>query len=721
MRIKQVFLVTCLSLMPVTWHHIPVLRLLLPLLFGVCFAMYFPVDIQKTLGAGIITCCALVFISRSKTITQQIKWQWVFGAVLHISLFMFGNVLLMLHIPVQQSDYFMHDADSSSVFLCRLTMPPTAGERSIRLDVAVQERYDHNRIQNVSGKSIIYLRKDSTQSMQLSYGDLVYVSNIFQEPDPPKNPHAFDFAKYLKQQKVYHIAFASPADLMRTDINDAKWQWQTIYGARTYFHNILSVYFKDEHIKSIGEAMVIGSRTDIDDHMRQAYANTGTMHILAVSGLHVGILFAVIAFLLRPVSWLHKNKYGRIVMCLLLLVIIWWYACLAGLSASVNRSAVMFSFLSLGKLWERESNTFNVLFASMFVLILSDPFCITQAGFQLSYLAVGGILFFQPFFMRLYRPRLRVFRYVYELLTVSISAQLATLPVSLLYFHQFPNYFLLSNLLAIPVSFVVLIAGLTLFAFGGISLIAPYIAAVFGWSMQLMNGSILAVDALPYSVTDNMYFSVSTLIFAYAAIFVFGGWLALRKSQWAIATLIFLLFLLLDIQVHHIRQDSAKRMVIYTTKQNPMMSYQSHRETILLADTLPIIYTDEYRFSVRSDLIAHGGAPDREISLLDTLGTYGDGWAVHFPWVALGEELLFVLHPDALPLLPELAPEVDYLYIIGNPFLNLADLRQRFPNAVLVPDNSCSYRRKQYYASAGAKIGFSVYTFDHSGAFIIEN
>lgn len=707
--------------MPLTWHHIPVLRLLLPLLLGVCSALYAPLTISLALGLIFGSCIVYVIVSKTKRVALAYHGQWIFGVLLHIPIWAFGHVLIILHNPVNQRQYFMHHADSTTVFQCRLTAPPVEGDKSIRLDVQMQWQLQETTASAVRGSSIIYVRKDSTLPCTLQYGDVLLVRSIFQQPDPPKNPGAFNFSRYLQQQGIHHIAFATQADFIVTGQQDAKWQWTYIFAARNYFHAVLDRYFQEDDIKTVGEAMVIGSKTRIDAEMKQAYANTGTMHILAVSGLHVGILYAVIVFLLRPVTWLHKNKHGRIVLCLLLLVIIWWYACLAGLSASVNRSAVMFSFLSLGKLWERESNTFNVLFASMLVLLVADPYCITQAGFQLSYLAVGGILFFQPFFMRAYRPKWRITKYVYELLTVSIAAQFATLPVTLFYFHQFPNYFLLSNLLAIPISFVVLIAGLALFAFGNVTAIAPLIAKFFGWSMTLMNGSIVAVDKLPHAVTDAVYFSIWSLCFAYAFIFVFGGWLVLRSSRWAIGALFLWLCVLAERQFHFITEWQSSRMVIYSTKDHPLISYQSGAETILLSDTLQAIKLSDFHYTARADLIAHGGTPDRQLSLLDSTGAHGEDWALHFPWAILGEKVLYILHPTSLTRLPVSAPEVDYLYILGDPFLNLSDLKHRFPNATLVPDNTGNYRRKRFYISAGAKNGFSVYTLDHSGALIIEN
>lgn len=696
------------------------LRLLLPILAGVLLGMYIQVSLLLCMCVALSACLVYVYASKRKSISNTYSLQWIYGACLQLMSCMAGCGLVTAHNPVNDPAYFMHGATAEDLFMCRVQSVPQTGLNSIRLDVEVIARINAHSSIPVNGRSFVYVRRDSINTFDAVYGDVFYLPNVFDVPDPPKNPGAFDFGKYLRQQGIHHIAFVSADALISSKVNDAQYQWQFIFAARNYFHDLLEQYIADADIRAVGEAMVIGSRTDISDDIRQAYANTGTMHILAVSGLHVGILYAVLAFLLTPVRWLHHTQNGRMLMCAILLLIIWWYACLAGLSASVNRSAVMFSFLSLGKLWERESNTFNTLFASMLVLIIFDPFCITQVGFQLSYLAVGGIIFFQPYFQKVLRPKKWLWRNIYAMCSVSIAAQLATLPLTLYYFHQFPNYFLLSNLLAIPVSFVVLVLGLVFFAFGGIGLLAPLIAWVFDLSLQIMNGVVLAVDRLPFAVSNNILLTGVGMGCLYACLFFIGWSLATLRIRLAIIALWMLVCFGVYQVAYPLKEARARQLVIYSTKEHPLMSYHRDGESTLFSNVPSLHGSVDLTNVLVPALVSHGGVPATVVDLMDTATLRGSGWAVRYPWCLVGEEQIFLLDSTSVHQLPKSSPQTTKLWIRGNPWLDLPDLRKRFPEALLLLDNSSSYKRRRYYASAGKKAGFDVHSLPDSGALVLR-
>lgn len=704
--------------MPLTWHHIPVLRLLLPFMAGVLWGMYTDDHIMPATIA--MCCCAVVFAYAAwyPPWFKRFDLQWIYGIGLQLLGVLAGYIVVYEQTPVHADTYFMHDADSVSVFVCRITKPPVQTEKSIRLEVDVQWQMRGTEMRSVTGSSIFYIRRDSSHAINWQYGDAFIVHNIFKTPEPTENPGAFDYARYLRRQGIYHIALVLSDEVQTTGNNSARWQWKGIFRARDYFHAVLHRYVRDPDALTVGEALVIGTRTDISEEIRNAYAHTGTMHILAVSGLHVGILFAVLEFLLRPVGWFNRSPSGKVIKCLLLLAVIWWYACLAGLSPSVNRSAVMFSFLSLGKLLERQNNTFNVLFASMLVLMLGDPWCITDAGFQLSYLAVGGIVFFQPMFQKIYRPRNVFIRYVWTMITVSIAAQLATVPVTMYYFHQFPNYFLLSNLLAIPISFIVLVAGLVLFAVGGLVWIAPVVAKVFEWSLICLNGSVVAVDGLPWAITDNIHLTLAQMFLLYALLMSIGAAMALRDIFWLRAGLGVMLIMACLSAVLSWRSREETRLVLYAVPGQEVFSLHIGGCLTIFADS-PISDTGrQYLRQVKPDLIAHGGAPVRLVLLQDTVKQVEPGWGLAFPWLIAGGEVVFLLDSTSVHQLPESAPQATFLYILGNPYLNLPDLRQRFPAARLIIGNTSVWKRRSYYRRAGKQVGFEVHDLQTQHAWV---
>lgn len=705
--------------MPGNWHHIPFVRYLIPLITGVLIALHwdqphawcYPLFFAITLAYFL-----LGFFTGWKV---HFRWQILFGVALQCMLIVGGLALTQYKTTYWRSDYFMQGADSNSVFTCRLIKPPTIGARSIKLEMQVEGRWDDGDYIATTGNTIIYMRKDSDSIELPHYGDIMLMGNIFTMQSPPKNPGAFDFAKYLKSIGIAHIAWCEQDALMPTETRAEKWWWKWIFAAREMFHRAVMRDVKDVNAQTVGEALVIGTKTDIDPEVQQAYANTGTLHVLAVSGLHVGILFAVLEFILSPIPWFKKSNKGKVTKYIIVLILIWWYACLSGSSASVNRSAVMFSCLATGKLFDRQNNTFNILFVSMFILIIDDPACITQVGFQLSYLAVGGIVFFQPYLQKLWRPKQFVIKHIWTLSTVSVAAQLATSPISLFYFHQFPNYFLLSNLVAIPVSFIVLVLGLLFFVVNAIPMLGAATGMALDFSLRLLNGSVVAIDKLPGAVVDDIYISPEQLGLMYLAVFSLGAALFSRQGRYLIYTMVLFLGVMVSGWVDGMRRSETQRLVCYSVKGHDMVLLQSGGASLLLSDTLVTPESAIWKQDLRNDVLGKGDMPDFALFSLQEPPEGENGWLYRYPWAMVGNSVLFVLDPTSVHQLPISAPEADILYILGEPYLNLQDLQQRFPNATVVIGGNAGWKRHGYYLRTCRKLGIPVWSLRNDGALVL--
>jgi competence protein ComEC len=242
--------------------------------------------------------------------------------------------------------------------------------------------------------------------------------------------------------------------------------FSTIYKMREYFLSILSTYVRDRNQFAVASAIMLGYNDYMNGDITRAYASSGALHVLSVSGLHVGIMFFMLNVLLKFMD--NRGRKLEITKSVSIILFIWLYACLTGLSPSVLRSAMMFSLIQSGTLLKRHVNTFNIVFGSAVVLMLFNPFIVTEVGFRLSYLAVLGIIYLQPKIYSLWAFKNWFLDKAWMIVAVSLAAQIATFPLSLLYFHQFPNLFLISNLVVIPVSNLILFLGTGLFAVGTI-------------------------------------------------------------------------------------------------------------------------------------------------------------------------------------------------------------------------------------------------------------
>ena len=225
---------------------------------------------------------------------------------------------------------------------------------------------------------------------------------------------------------------------------------------------------------AVASALILGYKDDLGEELKHSYSSAGATHVLAVSGLHVGIIFLVLNFLLNI---LDKNDRFKISKAILLICFLWAYATITGLSPSVVRAATMFSFVTIGKSFGKSSSIYNTLCASAFVLLVYNPYLIMEVGFQLSYLAVVGIVYFQSIIYKWIYVKNKFLKYIWMITSVSIAAQLTTFPLGLLYLHQSPTYLFASNLFVIPGAMLIIGLGILLFITSWI----PLISGGIGW------------------------------------------------------------------------------------------------------------------------------------------------------------------------------------------------------------------------------------------------
>lgn len=682
------------------WNQIPLFRYLIPLIAGIILCLNF--QISQQWPVTIFYCLVIVYgtLQFIRKTSSSFSMQFLHGALLQLTILFAGITLVIQETPIYKSDYFINYSDSTSVFQCRITKPPEFTAKNIRLYAEVNNIVNNNKQSTVIGKTIIYLPLDTLNPLTINYGDELIIRNKFTTPSPPKNPHAFNYTTYLTNQKIYHIAFLKQNDFVFTGNNKSKKIWNFIFNIKANFIASLERNIKDEHALSVAQTLIIGQKSVLDEEVRQAYANTGTMHILAVSGLHVGILFVILEMLFKPFSFFtKKHSNGILIKTILILIIIWIYTCLSGLSASVNRSAVMFSFLAMGKAYEKQTNTFNILFLSMLILLIDDPYQITQVGFQLSYIAVGGIVFFQPIITKLWLPKHVILKYIWSMTSVSLAAQLATSPISFFYFHQFPNYFLLSNIVAIPVSFVVLVLGLAFFALGAIPFINTGIAFLLEWSLRIMNFAIIEIEKLPHSLTEGLFLQTPETILCYVALIYFGAFLMLKEKRYLLMGLVCSLIVTSFISTRKITNNLSSSITFYSIKKQSAILLKSGETAILLADSVEILETSEFQFQIKADFVAQGITTPLVKQFGSSIDTFNVGECqYHFPYLLFKDKVIFILTKQNRNLLPVDGERVNYVLLTGNPFIKVENLLKAFPNAVFVADNTNNWKSNRYWS-----------------------
>jgi competence protein ComEC len=347
---------------------------------------------------------------------------------------------------------------------------------------------------------LYFPKKDFRKPFQ--YGDVLLVRGSPSVVPPPTNPGEFDLQRYLHFRNIHYRHIVRKGYVQKIDSGAGNGFIAAAIAVRLWADRQLRTFVPGEREQSTASALVLGVTDGLDGDLLQAYASTGAMHVLAVSGLHVSIIYWIILLLGKP---LEKLKSGKVVLAAGSVVILWVYAFVTGWSPSVLRAVMMFTFVALARPWKQSTNIYNTMASSAFCLLVFDPFFLMSVGFQLSYIAVFGIVFLHPYLYRLWEPRHRAWDEVWKVTSVSIAAQIATFPISLFYFHQFPNYFLVANLLVIPASFVVLVTGLAILPLSVVPIVASATGFLLKWVIYLMNQVVIVIGALPYALISNIY------------------------------------------------------------------------------------------------------------------------------------------------------------------------------------------------------------------------
>lgn len=575
-------------------ENYPVVKLLIPYAIGILIAYSIDFGIQARPLLLIITSASFL-MTFSLTFVKSYRWRMVKTLMMFIAFILAGILLtnIRLHptLPIELME-------SNTDWVVRVAEEPTLRQRSVKIPAEVLY-VNHN--QDVKAKILLYL-KPSPDDAELHYGDLLFVHAKLSRIPPPYNPEAFDNQRYMQRRGIYYTGFVNKNAWERIGNkpeNRVKFLAQKTRNRLTNIY--ISVGMSGEEL-DILKAILLGDDDTLDPELKASYSSAGVSHILCVSGMHVGVIFMIINFLLKPLDLFRRS---RIFKTVLVMLVIWMYAHITGLAPSVTRSATMFTFVAVGQLLRRNTNVFHSLFASMFILLIVNPLLLFEVGFQLSYLAVAGIVLLQPKLSALYTCRTRIGNYFWELVTVSAAAQIGTFPISSYYFAKFPNYFLLSNLSVITLSFVIIITGLSLLPLSFVPLVTRYVSWGLTKEISIMNSIIRFIEHLPHSVTENIDYHVIQVIILYG----FIGCLCMllyrrsRKTFWTACSL-FTLFCV-SFAVRKVQLDKETGFLAYHIRKCSAIGFQSQGSMVLFSDSIRNEESDLYRYNIANYVRNH--------------------------------------------------------------------------------------------------------------------
>jgi competence protein ComEC len=429
----------------------------------------------------------------------------------------------------------------------------------------------------------LYLAPDSTIRIP-EIGDTIKFLAQFTPIRNAGNPKEFEYAKYLSNDRIYYSAYIKTGNYVTGNFSGKYWLKRIADRVQKLLTRRLVEYgFKGDEL-AVLSALTTGNRDLLTDDVVNNYAITGALHVLSVSGLHVGILYMLLGFLFG-----NRNNflYFRIIRLIVIFVLIWFYAFITGLSSPVLRSSLMFSLFLIGKSFNRNANNYNILAASAFLLLCLNPLELFKVGFQFSYLAVFGILFFQPKIEILFLFKNGILDRVWQLIAVSLAAQLATLPVSLYYFHQFPTYFLLTNLIVIPVTWLIMMLSVLFYVSLPLNFLAIAVAFILNLLLKILNYAIVIISHWPASTISNIRFGTMHLVGWSLIILLITVYLFYRRKLLILylSGILMMIMMIVDLINYH-KYSGIREIVVYNLRDVTAISLIDGHQHIFLTSGL---------------------------------------------------------------------------------------------------------------------------------------
>lgn len=553
----------------------PFLRFLLPLVIGIVLTHFISVPqilAQVFVFFGIF---GVVLFTLIEKLRKSYSLRPLFGVFVFAMCFGFGAI----RYNDTESEMYLPISKSKIVLTGKVLDKPIKKKNSIAITLSLQNIKTVDRWQKVSGRAMIYLQKDMKVE-ELEIGDLLLLKTGLQRVRNSGNPHEFDYASYLKNQHILYSAYADSLSWKKIGKNE---DFSLKVTASKWRDHLLTIYRKNgiqNESFDILAALTLGYKTGMDPEIKRAWADAGAMHVLAVSGLHVGIIYMIMSYMFR---FLSRFTYGRWIRGFFLLFTLWTYALLTGMSPSVMRSATMFSFIVIGEMLKRNGNIYNSLAISAFFLLLIDPFLLFTVGFQFSYLAVVSIVFFQPQFEKLIYIGNPIVKKLWQLTTVSLSAQIGTFPLAIYYFHQFPSYFLLSGYV------VIIMAGVLIYLSALLLILSPInsLSQILGWLLRNivegMNYLIVKIQGLPGSVLREISFSHYQFILTYFLLFSLVALISFKRRK-ALLVVVGILICFQLPNTMRIFQNPKKELLVFNSKGHSIVGFAEGEKGLFLID-----------------------------------------------------------------------------------------------------------------------------------------
>jgi len=552
----------------------PLTRITIGFVLGLLFAKFMVPRIEVVLiiiGFSLIPFFVLYFYAKSTVSTY-------FGITTYFLSFLLGISNAIVHTEYFQKTNYINNKNifekphNIYITLTEKLKKSTFNDRYI----ATVNRVDNK---EQTGKLIINISKDSLER-RMTIGTNLLINGILTKNKPPNNPNQFDYSKYLENKQIYAQVYANAEDIkIGSEIKKDIWYYSSLLRSRI-IKNLENNNFNKTELY-VAVALIMGQQQEISPEIIRDYQYAGAIHILSVSGLHIGFILLFLTFLLKPIPNTRRGSFIKLIIIISSLSL---FGIIAGLAPSVVRSITMFSFVAIGIHLRRSVNIYHTILVSVLIILLVEPSFLFDVGFQLSYIALFFIIWLQPLLASIWNPKTKFSEYLWDILTVSFAAQIGTLPLSIYYFHQFPALFFITNLIIIPMLSIIMVLGIVVMVLAALNSIPVFVSKILEWSIYLMNKIINLIASFEQFIIKDIPLHLYLLVCIYIVLFTAIIWFKKPNFNRLVCLLISIIILQLAFFTITWNTENEQELIIFNSNKSTLIAERNGNNVNVIAN-----------------------------------------------------------------------------------------------------------------------------------------
>lgn len=683
------------------WNKAPFTRLLFALIAGIILQWRLQISFY-ILFVFFVILFASVLLYFLVPVRVKYQFAYVNGITLNLLLLNAGALLVWLHDIRNDKKWIGNYSASNSYTVVTIEEPLVEKTNSFKALASIEGAYSENGFKSLKGEVIVYFKKDSSLN-QLHYGSQIIFKKPLQEIKNAGNPGGFDYKQYSLFQGITHQINLSQNEFEILPTEKQHWFHSFIFNCRKWVVSALQKFIRGEKEQGLAEALLIGYKDDLDKNLVQSYTNTGVVHIIAISGMHLALIYGLLLLLTKPL----RRKHLQLLRVVLILSGLWLFTLLAGAQASVVRSAVMFTCIAIGEALSKKTSIYNTLALSAFILLAFDPFWLWDVGFQLSYAAVISIVtFYRPIYNWFYFPN-KILDFIWKTMAISIAAQILTTPISLYHFHQFPVLFLLTNIVAVPLSSLILFGEIFLCTISFLPFIAIYVGKIVQLLIYWMNSYIEMIERVSFSLWNGFSISILQAILLSIAAVAICFWL-MDKRKWILWTVLGSLLSFTVLRSLSFNEAySQKKLIVYNVPKYTAIDLIDGRAYNFIGDSM-LLYDDFIRnFHIQPSRVLYRMNPNQVLPI----NCRDFEFCKKHIAIIDSTQYFTPVHPKQ---------KIDVLILSRNPKLYISNLLKTFEINQIVIDGSVPQWKAKLWQHDCDSLNIHCFNVSEKGAFVMN-